>query len=516
MKLVLIFVMFPFICLAQKVEWERTIGGNHSEFLLAALSTADYGFLLAGASLSNKTGDFEKEKKGNIDACLWKIKEDGSKEWQYSLGGDRNDYLQSVCHTNDGGLFLGITSSSNKAFDKTEESRGMEDLWLVKLNAFKQIEWQKTIGGSGNDEVVKVLALRKGGYIVLANSNSNISREKNEKCFGGNDLWVVCLNKEGNIVWQKTYGGEYNDLGIDIIETIDGGILIGAVSNSLISGNKNVKHYGEYDYWLIKIDQQGNELWQKSYGGLGDDKLKQVQEGEKGTYTLFGYSNSDVEKRDRKNPVQDTYFWIITIDENGKKIKEFQYNFSSQNLLSNGMITSEGGLFLGGSSDMGQSFGIDQYQYLGVMVDSENNIKWEKEISSDGTNVLTNIIQTRDGGFVFAGTSDGKKDNFKTVKKGSTDFWIVKLYRNDSKKDKEDKIGIEVFPNPTDQFTNVVINFEYNKGSLQLFDLNGRLLQNRNISYQIEPIDLSNLSQGVYIIWVKTDQGEGSVKVVKK
>ncbi|MDR0227483.1 MAG: T9SS type A sorting domain-containing protein [Flavobacteriaceae bacterium] len=516
MKSILFFVLFPFLCLAQKVEWEHTIGGTHSEYLLDVLATSDYGFLLAGASLSNQSGDLEKDKKGNIDAFLWKMKEDGSKEWQYRLGGDGNDYLNSINHTSDGGFFLGITSTSNKSGDKIDESRGMEDLWIVKLNAVKQIEWQKSIGGSGSDEVVKVISLRKGGYIVLANSNSNVSGEKKEECFGGKDLWIIFLDKKGNIVWQKTYGGEYNDLGIDIIETKDEGILVGAISNSDISGNKKVKQYGEYDYWLIKIDQQGKEQWQQSYGGFGDDKLKQIQESEKGVYTLFGYSNSDIEKRDRKDSNQDSHFWIVTIGDKGNKIKDYRYNYSTQNILSNGILTSEGELFLGGSCDIGESYGINQYQYLGVMVDAENNVDWEKAVSSEGTNVLTKIVQTRDGGFVFAGTSDGKKTNFKKSKKGNTDFWVVKLNRNKNKENKKDRVSIEVFPNPTYQFTNVVINFDYSSGSLQLFDLSGRLLQSRDISYQTEPVDLSNLSQGVYIIWIKTDKGEASVKVIKK
>ncbi|WP_410879301.1 hypothetical protein [Myroides sp. DW712] len=213
---VLLFVLLTTtLGFSQKVVWEQTLGSTHAEYLFDVLPTADYGFLLAGSSLSDKGGDLQAARRGNIDAWLWKMKEDGTQEWQYRLGGDGNDYLHSICHTRDGGFLLGITSTSGKSGDKTQENKGKEDLWLVKLNAAKTIEWQKTYGGIGTEEIVKLIALKGGDYVVLANSNSIVSGDKAVPYYGGMDLWILRLNNQGTLLWQKSYGGAYNDLGVD-------------------------------------------------------------------------------------------------------------------------------------------------------------------------------------------------------------------------------------------------------------------------------------------------------------
>lgn len=513
-KKIILAMLFSLCCHAQKVKWEQTLGGSHSEYLFDMIPTADYGFLLAGSSLSGKEGDLKSAKRGNIDAWLWKMKEDGSQEWQYRLGGDGNDYLHSVCHTYDGGFLLGITSTSGKSGDKTQANKGKEDLWIVKLNAAKQIEWQTAIGGTGSDEVVKVLALKGGEYTVLANSNSPVSGDKTDKNYGGKDIWILKLNRSGAVVWQKTYGGEYNDRGVDLIETQDRGLLIGAVSNSDMNGNKAVKTYGESDYWLIKLDQTGKEQWQRVYGGSAEEQLKQIQQTEEGGYLLFGTSNSDLSGSKDKNLESLSDFWLIQTDEEGMQIDEFVYSYGERNLLSNGLITPKGELFVGGST-LTKTLQKESFSYIGVLLTKEKEVDWEYSVSSKGTDILTKVVQTRDGGYVFAGTSDGTKSKAKQAHKGGNDFWIVKL-KNDLDRDKEERASIEVFPNPTSGYTNVVMGFDYQKGHLQMFDMSGRLMLSKDIEYQTEPVDLSVLPKGVYIIWVKTDTRDGSVKVMKK
>lgn len=500
---------------SQKIIWEQTLGSAHAEYMFDLLPTADYGFLLAGSSLSDSGGDIKADRKGNIDAWLWKMKEDGTQEWQYRLGGDGNDYLHSIAHTPDGGFVLGITSSSGKSGDKTSDRIGQEDLWIVKLNAAKKLEWQKAFGGSGTEEVVKVLALRRGGYVVLAHSNSIISGDKTQPYYGGTDVWLLRLSAQGELVWQKSYGGEYNDKGVDIKETKDGGLLLGARSNSPVSGSKTAEGHGEMDYWLIKLDSSGKEQWQRTYGGEEQDELKEIQVLADGTYMLYGMSNSDLSGTKTSKLTSQLDYWLVQVDEKGHVQEEFTYSHGDYNVLSNGFVDAKGTFFLGGSSAEEKDNEV-QFGYVGTQLEDDRTASWEKSISSKGSDVLTKVIQTRDGGYVFAGTSNGAKSKVKSTQRGGHDFWIVKLDKEKKEKEEAERISIEAYPNPTSGYTNIVMGFSYTTGKLEVFDMSGRMLLSKSIEYQTEPVDLSSLSRGTYIIWVRTDTASGSVKVIKR
>ncbi|WP_410880878.1 T9SS type A sorting domain-containing protein [Myroides sp. DW712] len=512
---VLLFVMITTLGFSQKVVWEQTLGSTHAEYLFDVLPTADYGFLLAGSSLSDKGGDLQAARRGNIDAWLWKMKEDGTQEWQYRLGGDGNDYLHSICHTRDGGFLLGITSTSGKSGDKTQENKGKEDLWLVKLNAAKTIEWQRNYGGIGTEEIVKLIVLKGGDYAVLANSNSIVSGDKAVPYYGGMDLWILRLNNQGTLLWQKSYGGAYNDLGVDIIETTDRGLLIGAKSNSPRSGTKTAESYGGMDYWLIKLDTSGKEQWQRSYGGQEQEELKEIQQVKDGGYTLFGMSNSDVSGSKTAKQESKLDYWVVQVDDQGRETDAFTYSHGDYNILTNGFVDAKGHFFFGGSS-LDEEEKDAAFDYLGTRIKDDQEVSWEKSISSKGNDVLTKVIQTRDGGYVFAGTSNGEKSKVKATQKGGNDFWIVKVEPEEKEKEESTRITLEAFPNPTTGFSNIVMNFAYTTGKMEVYDLSGRLLQSRAIEYQTEPVDLTALSRGTYIIWVKTDTESGSINVVRR
>ena len=99
---------------SQDILWEKSYGGKHAEYLFDVIPTPDYGFILAGSSLSKKTGNKTEDNRGDLDYWVWKMDEKGTPEWQKSFGGSGVDILYSVRITNDGGFILAGTSSSNK------------------------------------------------------------------------------------------------------------------------------------------------------------------------------------------------------------------------------------------------------------------------------------------------------------------------------------------------------------------------------------------------------------------
>ena len=187
--------------------------------------------------------------------------EKGKPEWQKSYGGNGVDLLQSVKLTNDGGYILGGSSNSNSGNDKKEDSKGFDDLWIVKLDAKGNEIWQRTIGGSGQEKLASIAQTKDGGYIIGASSSSFRTEMdtdkfgKSEYSRGSMDYWVIKLDDKGNIKWQKTFGGQYIDELKSIEQTNDKGYIIGGYSNSPISGEKLQENFGLNDYWIIKLDE---------------------------------------------------------------------------------------------------------------------------------------------------------------------------------------------------------------------------------------------------------------------
>ena len=124
-------------------------------------------------------------------------------DWQNSIGGNDNDNLTILKATTDGGHIAGGLSLSNISGDKTENSLGAQDYWVVKMDASGMVEWDDTIGGNNLDQLIDLVPTNDGGYILAGSSNSNISGDKTENSIGFTDYWLVKLNATGAIEWQN-------------------------------------------------------------------------------------------------------------------------------------------------------------------------------------------------------------------------------------------------------------------------------------------------------------------------
>ena len=136
-----------------------------------------------------------------------------------------------------------------------------------------------------------------------------------------------------------------------------------------------------------------------------------------------------------------------------------------------------------------------------------------ENVGSNGQDILRKVIEIRDGGYLLAGTSQGKVSRDRASSIGRSDFWVVKL--KDKKKKKEKKSPIEAFPNPTQQYTNVIVGYEFEKGTATVFDLTGRQLQQFEISNSTVPVDLGGYPVGIYIVEISTNVQNDAIKVVK-
>ncbi len=502
--------------ISQKLLWEKSYGGVHSEYLLDAVPTADYGFILAGSSMSGKTGKKFTENQGNLDYWLWKMNERGEMEWQQSIGGSGRDLLYSIAHTYDGGFILGGSSESNAVEGvKKDDCKGGEDYWVVKLDAFGEIEWEKTLGGSGQDVLAKVVSVKGGGYLLGGSSNSDVSEDKSRACLGGLDFWVVKIDSKGEIEWEKTLGGQYQDILQAVIATEDEGFLLGGYTNSPSCEDKNGDSISG-DFWVVKLDKDGNVKWERTYGEEGSEELTVLLQTKDGNYILGGSTTSSIAKKG-----QDIWLVKITNDLGGI-LWQKTYNIGEIDLLTGLTEDKDGNLIMAINSKRGSIFSargnkkenIDEYV---VMKLSDNGTEqWTKNVGSSGTDILRKAIMTRDGGYLLAGMSDGSRPTkYKSGYVGRNDFWVVKLLDED--KEIEDHEPIEAIPNPTESYTNIIIGYEYQRGSVSVFDLNGRKMYGTNLTgNRTIPINLNSYPTGIYVVYVKTDVQENGIKVIKK
>lgn len=533
--IILGFLLLPQTGTAQSIEWQEVLGGVHSEYLYDIKATPDYGFLLIGSSFSDKSGNKEEKGQGNLDYFLWKMDDSGKMEWQKSFGGSGNDFLYSASITKEGGFILGGSSDSPKSGDKKEDGFGNMDFWILKINPEGKEEWQLTLGGIGNDQLQSIQQTPDGGYIIGGSSDSsNLDPEDNDKqldavksqdSFGSMDYWILKIDANGKIEWEKTYGGQFRDELRDIVITEDG-YLLGGNSNSGISGNKTVENMGQSDYWIIKIDKKGNELWQQIYGGKASENLVKMAETSKG-FLLAGSSASTEahsEGGKRTTNGNGTDFWVLEIDKNGIPLWDKTYDIGKWDVLVSATpAPSKGGesqtFLLGGyasSETLGKGKdrkGIDDY--VAIKIKSGGEVLWQKSIGGSGSDRLKGITQTRDGGYILAGNSDspksGDKDRSNT---GGSDYWVVKL--GNENKMTEERSKVEIYPNPTIQYTNIVITRDFKQARAEIFDMNGRKLQSKDLPYRSTPIDLQGYAPGVYVFKIIIDGEVEDVKVLKK
>ncbi len=361
------------------ISWEKTYGGAFDDTASRIIKTTDNGFLLGGTSLSARSGDKYLSTNGfSPDYWVLKLDKNGEQLWQQNFGGDFTEKLSSLAE-NSYGYAINGHSYSDVSGDKTTDNTGSEnraDFWLVSIDKVGKLKktytygtvgpelsccniasdygniiggssyaraqlgaktsepfggadywivrtdlsgtkvYDSTIGGSSSDFMTCLAGAYDGGFIAGGYSASTISGKKTDSCRGAYDYWVIKLNSDGSIKWQKTLGGALGDYMTSVNPTRDGGYIVGGYSSSNTSGEKSENSKGGNDYWIVKLDSLGNKQWDKTYGGSGDDRLVGVAELDLNQYILCGTSTSPADG-DKTSPTVGNNgkpdYWVIRL-----------------------------------------------------------------------------------------------------------------------------------------------------------------------------------------------------------
>ncbi|HEY6974731.1 MAG TPA: T9SS type A sorting domain-containing protein [Chitinophagaceae bacterium] len=509
---------------------QKAIGGKFVDILSSLDVTKDGGLIAGGYSDSHISGEKTQNTNGYDDYWVVKLDKFRNIQWDKTIGGSNTDILYGIQQTRDGGYILGGLSFSNKSGDKTQHSRGDDDFWVVKLDGLGNIQWDKTIGGNRSDDVSSLQQTDDGGYIVGGSSYSNKSGEKSEGSRGDLDYWVVKLDSSGNVQWDKTLGGNDYDYLTSLQQTRDGGYIVGGTSYSNRSGDKGQKSRGSADYWVIKLDKLGNIKWDKTVGGEGEDILRSLQQTRDGGFILGGRSDSDIsgEKTEKnRDSLYDTEdYWVVKLDNSGRVVWDKTVGGSSFDYLYSLQQTSDGGYILGGFSESNKSgektednrnpFYPPTNDYWVVKLNKNGHVEWDKTIGGLNDDKLFVVKELRRNYYVLGGGSfSGVTADRKVKSRGSSDYWLVWLKYNSPAVPIATTAGNEnstvqsnknktrefiAYPNPAKDILHIQTN---SKTMVALTDQAGEILLTQIVEGN-GIINISKLAPGIYYLKNRT------------
>jgi len=332
------------------IEWEVNIGGDGWDECRSVFETTDGGFICGGFSESDVSGNKTAPSYGQYDFYAVKLDIFGNVEWEKSYGGDQREQMYRAEQTADGGYIMGGWSESEPSGNKTAPLYGERDCWVIKTDADGEIEWQTTVGGDVNDYIFTLHQLSDGGYIFGGFSDSNLSGTKTEPNLGLFDYYIFKLDADGNLVWQNTLGGPGDEKLHAIVETQDGGFICGGTSETDTSADKSAALIGLEDYWVLKLDAWGNIEWDRTYGGFDVEELFDIQQDTEGNYIIAGFTTSSM-TGDVTEPIigmQDG--WAVKLDNSGDIVWENMIGGDMGDRLECAYVMNDGNYFMGSGS----------------------------------------------------------------------------------------------------------------------------------------------------------------------
>lgn len=329
------------------VVWSKTFGGTQDDTATGIVAAQDGGFVLSGYSRSSD-GDVSGNE-GFHDFWILKIDQAGNRQWDQNFGFNGSDQAFSVITTTDGGYmavgFLDVDESDGAGNDDRAVQHGVGDYWMVKMDSQGEWEWRRYFGGTNNDRARDVIQLQDGSYLVIGSSESDDFDIDDSK--GSYDMWAVRVSENGDKLWANSFGGTQIDMGYTAVEHDNGEITLVGDARSPDGDLDN--NFGNADAWLVRIDVNGQILDQRSYGGDQFDTFTSVHPMTEGKLLLCGTTRSAT--GDVEGVAGENDSWIAIVDAQGQLDYSGTLGGSDFDFGYSAALSPEGDIWVVGSTE---------------------------------------------------------------------------------------------------------------------------------------------------------------------
>ncbi len=412
-----------------EVDWVKSFGGTGEDTAQAVIQTSDGGFAVLGYS-SSTDGDIVGKTTEVNDYWLLKLDAEGNLLWNKTYGGTKDDRGQSVVQTSDGGYAIVGYAMSDDGDGSNNE--GFHDNWILRLDANGSILWEKSFGFSGHDHSYDVTQTSDGGLffagfldVTSSGGEGNTGKGSYLTRHGVGEFWGTKLDIDGNLVWRRYFGGTNNDRSFGVLEANDGGLLMAGASESNDFDVSNSK--GSYDFWVVKVSSTGTLLWESSFGGTGIDKSYDIVKTNDNAYVITGNTFSTDTDISRNNGESDV--WLIKIDDNGNLVWEKTFGGTAFDAARGLSTTADGGFVIAGNSksvdgDLQENKGENDLWI--IKTDSAGNLTYQSTFGGSGLDYGFDTLEAEDGSLIIVGET--ASEDFPGLQlKGMTDLVVIKI-----------------------------------------------------------------------------------------
>jgi hypothetical protein len=372
--LAMLFVSAVYLSLEAQPTFQKMVGSESGDEGYAVLQTRDSGYIVAGIT-----------HPGNKHRAVYLVRFDsvGNHIWTKTLGEEGESTCKSISPTTDGGYILGGYFSQAGTYQL-----------LIKIDAEGNQQWSRTYGEkSGNSLGYSALQTVDGGYIICGSSTGK----------GDGDAYIVKTDAAGNPEWQNTYGGQGSDVAYSISVTTDGGYIVAGQSGNADFSNANI--------YLLKLNTNGAKEWSKTFGGneKNFDQANCVRQTADGGFIVTG---------DIGNNDDDVY--LLKTDVKGKKLWDRSFGGAGEDHGRSVEQTTDGGYIIGGFTRSFKGKATDFDFYL-IKTDASGDKQWDHTYGGWGDDYGFSCKPASDGGYIFAGYSDSDRNGWNDVMLVKTD-----------------------------------------------------------------------------------------------
>ncbi len=403
----------------------KTFGGTLNESAKSIINTSDGGYIVAGYTQSINGDVNTLKNEVQYDFWLLKFNANDTLLWQKTYGGSKDDKAFKIIQTTDAGFAVVGYGKSNDGDVTANE--GFDDVWILKLDNNGTILWQKTTGFSGADQGFSIIQTSDNGFFVGAildvTASGGLGNSKQAARHAGGDYWGIKLDASGNIEWRKYFGGTNTDTCYDVAETSDGYILVGSSDSNDVDIQNNK---GSYDFWVVKINKQGTLLWEKSLGGSEIDEARAITSTNDQNLILVGDTRSS--DKDLTNNNGAANIWAIKMTAEGEVLWQKTYGGSSFDVGRSVKQTTDSGFLISGSSRSTDNGFVNKGQNdaLIMKIDIDGNLLWQQTVGGTEIDFCYDATELTDGSIIAVGESSSYNQDI-TTNKGFSDLLLIKL-----------------------------------------------------------------------------------------